>query len=205
MPVEDSLLKFQAMEKELAQEPGQDGSAETEEAVQPCRQKKKKERIRLVVRNEWLDAYGKLRYELVVGGETFRGRIGEARIIDHLVEPGAKEGALKIWRFEADPRPLVFPLELKKLLPAGVPEGVEQRLTNLGFDCTDMPDEDAPGWERALEALGFEAQIEKATAETLDELYSTRVDGVSPEDSGLWVDTPYAAPKKPKSRMPGGG
>ena len=204
MPGPESIARFEAMEQEVSKQPEEAENSDSDEIVLPCGLKKKKQqRVRLVIRNDLLEAYGKIRYELTVGSESFKGTIDESRIIDHLVQPRPSSGTLKIWRFEQDPKPLVFELEFNKLLPTGVPEGVEQRLTNLGFDCTNHPDESSPGTQRAMDELSSEVKLQKAESGSLDDFYSSQLKGGSPEDEGLWADQPYKPLKRPASRVPG--
>ncbi len=95
--------------------------------------------LRLYLRDEDGTALADKKYWLVVGNVGFEGRTDERGLLQQKVPPGAREADLVVWMDEEDIEAgvLAVSLELGCLPPVETPEGIRQRLVNLGYPASD--------------------------------------------------------------------
>ena len=101
--------------------------------------KRKGEPVKLVIK--LLKSDGKPRanepYVLTVGDKEYKGSTDGDGIVKQFIPNNAKSGMLSLNKGKE-----VFPVNIGGLDPVDEVKGVQQRLSNLGFDCTETGEED---------------------------------------------------------------
>jgi hypothetical protein len=91
-------------------------------------------KLTLYVQDDEGAAFASKKYELAIDGHPIEGTTDDQGKIEQLIAARSREGTLKVWLDEPGlPNPWVRELSLATLLPVEHPEGVEQRLANLGY------------------------------------------------------------------------
>jgi len=113
-------------------------------------------------------------YELRVGDAIYKGKTDGDGVVDHRVEPTAKEAALTVWLDQADKGEyLHWVVGIGHLDPVEEPTGVQQRLNNLGYYCGEVDGIVGRMTRQALRAFQFDNGLptngtpDKATTDKL--------------------------------------
>lgn len=171
-------------------------------AVEPC-PLERRVRLRVLVRDSFFSVFTNKKYQLAVGSETFDGNTGEAGMIDHLIPKTARSARLRVWLTEGR-QPRTWLLELGKLKPTSIVEGLQARLSNLGFEPGPIDGDMGPKTKRALatfqSAVGLSpsGEVDGETRSRLDSVYQSR-DELAPLE-GSWRPKPGEPFKRSKDR-----
>ncbi|MEA2343250.1 MAG: hypothetical protein QOF63_1419, partial [Thermoanaerobaculia bacterium] len=118
------------------------------------------------------------KYEASIEEVVHSGTTGDDGKIDVPIEPGSREGELKVWLEEPGlPSPWICDLRLGELYPIEHTLGVQQRLSNLGLYVGDLDGEPGPATKAAVTAFQTEqkltanGEIDQATRDKLDEVH----------------------------------
>ncbi|WIG98646.1 peptidoglycan-binding domain-containing protein [Myxococcus sp. SDU36] len=188
-PRDEPTTSFAAMDQDIQAEPGT-GAQQPGQTVLPC-EARRRQRLRLVVRDAYFKAEVGLPYRVEAGATRFDGTIAPDGIIDHLLPDDVEQATLSLWADEARAsEPRVLKLRLKKLRPVTLSPGVRQRLANLGFD----PGADAAPASQLKKALtefqscfGLEptGTVTPDTERALEQAYAKQKDGL--EAAAAWT------------------
>ncbi len=117
--------------------------------------------IRFQVRAQDGTEFGEKDYVLRVGKRRYEGKTGSDGRLEHWVAPAAKSGRLTVQIDEPGyPATLAWTLGIGRISPAGTLAGLQERLTNLGYDCGDESGEIGPETRAALNAFRTRYEIE---------------------------------------------
>jgi hypothetical protein len=114
----------------------------------------------LVLQDEEGNAFAGKKYELTVEGKVLQGASDDTGKIECFVDPGAREGELKVWLDEPGlPSPWTQQVQLSALCPCAHPLGVQQRLKNLGYYTGALDGIAGPGLAAAVTLFQTEQQL----------------------------------------------
>ena len=121
--------------------------------------------FRTVVKDEYGKPLANTRFQLKVEGEgaptkTHAGVTAEDGQIDLRIHPKASKGTLKVFVDPANDRVLTWTLNLGNLDPIDKLSGVKARLTNLGFLCGAIDDEQNDETTKALKSFQIVNRLE---------------------------------------------
>jgi hypothetical protein len=135
------------------------------------RLKRQMELIRLVMEDEEGNAFGNLKYQIVIGKEVVEGTTDADGLLEAEVPAIADEAVLKLWLTDNED-PLEWSLDIGHLDPADTITGAQARLNNLGFACK----EDGR-WDEHTEAAvrAFQERAGLAITGELDEATQARL------------------------------
>jgi len=110
-------------------------------------------------------------YTLVIDGKSTEGTADDQGIVEAFITPNARSGKLILVATGEE-----IPVELGHLNPIDTISGVRQRLSNLGFECTDgeeLDDETKSAIRLFQAAQGLEktGKIDSTTRSRLHELH----------------------------------
>ncbi|WP_434347529.1 peptidoglycan-binding domain-containing protein [Myxococcus virescens] len=195
MSARENFSRLQAQTQSFPDRP-------VDSAVEPC-PLQQKVRIRLVVRNHDFGVYTHKKYRLTIDSVSVDGNTGDRGMVDQLVPKEARKAALKVWLTEGRP-PRTWNLELGKLKPPSTVQGVQARLSNLGFEQGPV-DGDA-GAETRQALMAFQADFGLEPSGELDDGTRSRIDAVyrsrqeAPSLEGIWRPKPGKRFKRSKDR-----
>lgn len=106
--------------------------------------------FRTVVRDDTGKPLANARYSLQIGDEAINGMTDEEGVIQLELDPDPQEGTLKIFQNTQPETVITWTLKLGNLDPITTLSGVKARLTNLGFSCGEINEEENEDLERAL-------------------------------------------------------
>lgn len=98
--------------------------------------------FRTVVQDDLGKPLGNRRFRLKVGEESLGGITDEDGVIELEIDPEPAEGKLEVYLETQPERILTWNLKLGHLDPIEKLSGVKARLTNLGFLCGEIDDEE---------------------------------------------------------------
>jgi hypothetical protein len=91
-------------------------------------------KLTLYVQDDEGAAFASKKYELAIDGHPIEGTTDDKGKIEQTIAARSREGTLKVWLDEPGlPNPWVRELRLATLYPIAHPQGIEQRLANLGY------------------------------------------------------------------------
>jgi len=179
---------------------GSDKPADSSVELCPLKQKV---HLRLVVRDSDFSVYKNKKYQLVIGDEKFDGDTGESGMIDKLIPKMARSARLRVWLVEGQP-PRSWHLQLGRLKPISTPDGVQARLSNLGFEPGAIDGTVGPKTQRALAdfqadfGLDPTGELDGNTRSKLDSVYQSR--DRQPPAKNTWQPRPGKPFKLSKNR-----
>ncbi len=124
-----------------------------------------KAEFRTVVKDEYGQPLANTRFELKIEGdgvptETLSGMTAEDGQIDLRIHPKASKGNLKVFVDPANDRDLTWNLNLGNLDPIDKLSGIKARLTNLGFLCGAIDEEQNEETTKALKSFQIVNRLE---------------------------------------------
>ena len=106
--------------------------------------------VRIVLRDSKGQPRANLDYKLVIDGKPLSGKTDNQGMLKHSIPPNASSAKLAIMG-GLDPEE--YDLGLGQLDPITEVTGIQARLRNLGYECTDADGELGPSTEAALQAF----------------------------------------------------
>lgn len=124
-------------------------------------------------------------YTLTIGDRVYEGTTDDDGVIEEYVSPRARQGVLVIGSHQDR-----YEFEIGTMDPIGEVLGIQKRLNNLGFDCSE-PDGELDGdtvdaLRRFQAAQGLEptGETDEATIQALEDLHDTRQSEAAASSSG---------------------
>lgn len=139
--------------RELKQQPS------AVDAVHPFVIKRPKAWLRVVVKDADGTPYSGCKYDLDVEGTRASGTLPQNALVELAVPVASQSGTLRVWPSGAG-EPVTWNLQLGFLDPISQDSGVQQRLTNLGFDC---------GGDLTASVKAFQARIGAEVTGVIDD------------------------------------
>lgn len=129
------------------------------------------EQIQLVLEDDNGNAFGNLKYQIVIGNEVVDGTTDAGGLVEAEVPAVADEAVLKLWLAEGE-APLEWTLDIGFLDPVDTVAGAQARLNNLGFECPEDGE-----WDDQTEAAvrAFQEQAGLDPTGALDDATRTRL------------------------------
>jgi len=111
-------------------------SSEPQSPPGPAQSCKPKFNVRFTLKNRWGDPFEGNCWHLELNGQEFQGVTGGDGLVSVEVDEEEGSGTLKTWlaiKGSTDGECREFPVQYGSLEPESSPEGVQQRLSNLGL------------------------------------------------------------------------